>query len=165
MKKLLLSIIFVLLVLTTFSSCKSDSQTEDANNVAIGIIETTGYKSKSYIHFFDKDLKFLYKKVFNYASLSEPFDRPITKNGAHVGGQNSHKIGIALMGHLDPSFDINASSSRPTEKQIVSLQRLVAWLDYMYGIDSVKKHKDLNPNTICPGQYAEEDLASKYIFR
>lgn len=91
--------------------------------------------------------------------------RPITKNGAHVGGQNSHKIGIALMGHLDPSFDINASSSRPTEKQIVSLQRLVAWLDYMYGIDSVKKHKDLNPNTICPGQYAEEDLASKYIFR
>lgn len=81
MKKLLLSIIFVLLVLTTFSSCKSDSQTEDANNVAIGIIETTGYKSKSYIHFFDKDLKFLYKKVFNYASLSEPFDRPICENG------------------------------------------------------------------------------------
>ncbi len=91
--------------------------------------------------------------------------REIFKNGAHVGGQNSHKIGIALMGHLDPSSDFNAESTRPTESQIVSLQRLIGWLNYKYGIDSVKKHKDLNPNTECPGQYAEEDLANRFIFR
>lgn len=91
--------------------------------------------------------------------------REINKNGAHVGGQNSGKIGVALMGHFDPSWDPNAESTRPTEAQIVSLQRLNAWLNYEYEIDSVKKHKDLDSSTICPGQYAEEDLAGRFIFR
>ncbi len=91
--------------------------------------------------------------------------REIFRNGSHVADQNSHKIGIVLMGHLDPSFDFNAESTRPTESQIVSLQRLIGWLNYKYGIDSVKKHKDLNPQTECPGQYAEEDLANRFIFR
>ena len=90
--------------------------------------------------------------------------REIFRNGAHVAGQNSGKIGIALMGLLDPSIDLNALPSHPTEAQIISLQRLIAWLDYQYGIDSVKKHKDL-ASTKCPGKYAEEDLASRYIFR
>ena len=91
--------------------------------------------------------------------------REIFRNGAHVGGQNSHKIGIVLMGNLHPSFDFNAEPTRPTESQIVSLQRLIGWLNYKYGIDSVKKHKDLDPETVCPGQYAEEDLANRFVFR
>lgn len=90
--------------------------------------------------------------------------RPINKNGAHVIGQNSHKIGICLMGHMDSSWD-TSGSVHPTSEQIESLQDLIAWLDYEYGIDEVKKHKDLDANTICPGNYAEQDLANKYIFR
>ena len=91
--------------------------------------------------------------------------REIFRNGAHVAGQNSGKIGVALMGHLDPSPDLNAESTRPTEAQIVSLQKLNSWLNYLYSIDHVKKHKDLDNSTVCPGQYAEEALANRFIFR
>ncbi|HPZ01039.1 MAG TPA: hypothetical protein PLS28_06185, partial [Clostridiales bacterium] len=48
----------------------------------MGVIETTGYKKKSYIHFFDEDLQFLYKKEFRLASLSEYWDTPQCREGA-----------------------------------------------------------------------------------
>lgn len=141
MKKLLLSIILVLLVLTTFSSCKSDSQTEDANNVAIGIIETTGYKSKSYIHFFDKDLKFLYKKVFNYASLSEPFDRPICENG---------EVYIIPKGEFEKreetyilKYSIKSDEYELYDTHIPSMNRLAISKDFIFGVNCINGTSNL----------------------
>ncbi len=90
--------------------------------------------------------------------------RPINKNGAHVSEKNSGKIGVCLMGNMHSDFDIHGNV-HPTSEQIESLQFLIAWLDYKYSINTVCKHKDLSPSTVCPGIYAEQDLADKYIFR
>lgn len=54
MKNVTSIILIFMLVLTVFSACDSNSKPEEAVNVKLGVIETTGYKDKSYIHFLIK---------------------------------------------------------------------------------------------------------------
>ena len=51
MKNVTSTILLFLLVLTVFSASNSNPQPEDTANIKLGVIETTGCKNKSYIHF------------------------------------------------------------------------------------------------------------------
>lgn len=82
MKKTVFAILLILTVVFTFSTCSAPvPEAEKVEQVKLGVIETTGYKNKSYFHFFDENLNYLYKETNKYAALSEPFDSPIFEDG------------------------------------------------------------------------------------
>lgn len=85
---------------------------------------------------------------------------PIEYKGSHVGGNNSYKVGVALMGNFESTADgwkewlKNALPTDPTDKQIEALKELTYVLDTQYGIEDVGGHKDYTVNgntTLCPG--------------
>lgn len=141
MKKIILSIILALLVIATFSACESNSQAENTTNVTIGVIETTGYKSKSYIHFFDEDLKFLYKEEFDYASLSEPFDRPVCENG---------EVYIIPKGEFEKreetyilKYNIKSDEYKLYNTHIASMNRLAISKEFVFGVNCINGTSNL----------------------
>ena len=75
--------------------------------------------------------------------------RPIWAVGAHAGenGMNAHSVGV----HLSGSFD----AARPTEAQIESTSKLIAYLCEKYNIPTdrqhIKGHREVG-NTGCPGK-------------
>lgn len=104
---------------------------------------------------------------------------PINYVGWHVEENNSHKIGISLMGnfqhdsgpvgtmedvlHLITDGEV---SSTPTRNQLESLRKLIQILHYMYGINAVGGHKDFTVNgnvTECPGNVAYPLLKNEGI--
>ncbi|MCA9109635.1 MAG: N-acetylmuramoyl-L-alanine amidase [Planctomycetaceae bacterium] len=68
--------------------------------------------------------------------------------GAHAGisRYNEQGVGICLIGNFE--------KHSPTEAQIVSLKKLIAWLsqEYDISVDQVKGHRDLKA-TACPGKF------------
>lgn len=140
MKKLI-SIIFILLSFTIFSACEANLQSRDSANVKLGVIETTGYKSKSYIHFYDEDLNFLYKEEINYASLSEPFDRPICENG---------EVYIIPKGEFEKrketyilNYNINSNEYKLYDTQITSMNRLAVSNEYIFGVNCINGNSNI----------------------
>jgi RHS repeat-associated protein len=87
--------------------------------------------------------------------------RDIGVRGSHVSAdaKNTGKIGILWLGDFSPGDpDPNYSDGvddigGPTTPQIVSTAKLIRWLDYTYGIDSVVPHSALDPGS-CPGACA-----------
>lgn len=137
----LISVILVLLVLVTFSACDSNSQPEDAVNVKLGVIETTGYKNKSYLHFFDEDLNFLYKEEVDYASLSEPFDNPICEDG---------EVYIIPKGEFEKreetyilKYNIESNEYKLYDTQINSMNRLAVSKEFLFGVNCINGNSNL----------------------
>lgn len=69
--------------------------------------------------------------------------RPEDTVGAHTSNFNSTSIGICFEGDF--------RYEEPTNVQIEAGKELVAYLKQKYGINTVKRHCDLN-NTSCPGR-------------
>ena len=75
--------------------------------------------------------------------------RPIWSVGAHAGenGMNAHSVGVHLSGNFD--------AARPTEAQIESTSKLIAYLCEKYNIPTdrqhIKGHREVG-NTDCPGK-------------
>ena len=74
--------------------------------------------------------------------------------GAHAQGYNTGSIGISLLG--------NFTTASPTDAQMSSLNRLIAWKADRLNIDltnanNVVGHRDVN-QTSCPGNVAESKL-------
>ena len=73
--------------------------------------------------------------------------REIDIRGAHVQGFNTGSVGVVLMG--------NFNETEPSQAQIESLESLVDYLRYAYGIRYLAGHKDYpdqSPDgTECPG--------------
>jgi hypothetical protein len=71
--------------------------------------------------------------------------RPMSWQGAHVGRQNEHNIGVMCMGN----FEVE----RPTSAQLDALDRHVAALmrTYRIPVREVKTHREL-ASTSCPGR-------------
>ncbi len=137
----LISVILVLLVLVTFSACDSNSQSEDAASVKLGVIETTGYKNISYLHFFDEDLNFLYKEEVDYASLSEPFDNPICEDG---------EVYIIPKGEFEKreetyilKYNIEFDEYKLYNTQINSMNRLAVSDEFLFGVNCVNGNSNL----------------------
>ena len=76
--------------------------------------------------------------------------RPLDFKGAHVGGANTGKIGIALIGNFEPRL---FKSNEPTKKQIESMVKLVEELQKIYSINNldIGTHSDYS-KTKCPGK-------------
>ena len=82
---------------------------------------------------------------------------PIDYKGAHVEGANTGKIGVALIGDYSPDIFDGWDRTPPPDEQIISMIRLIAVLQDVYGIYGVNMHKDYN-DTKCPGDVVEEIL-------
>ena len=87
--------------------------------------------------------------------------RDIRVRGAHVEGANTGKVGLLLLGDFQPDPTISvlgltifrdSDDIGPTLNQIQSAADLIRWLNFLYGINSVVGHRDLN-NTECPADY------------
>lgn len=76
--------------------------------------------------------------------------RPETMVGAHVGGQNTGKIGICCIGGLDRAFGPSKGVDNRTPAQIDSLIKLIRDLVKRYPGAKVVGHRDLAA-TQCPG--------------
>lgn len=73
--------------------------------------------------------------------------RKINIRGAHVQGYNTGSVGIVLLGNFNDDL--------PAESQLLSLRRLVDYLQFTYKIQYLSGHKDYpdqSPDgTECPG--------------
>src|SRR5690606_4621827 len=76
--------------------------------------------------------------------------RPESMVGAHVGGQNTGKIGICCIGGLERATGPNKGVDNRTPQQIESLIKLIRDLHKRYPGAKVVGHRDLAP-TQCPG--------------
>lgn len=137
MKKLLCFFIVGILVICLFG-CQgfTKSDTENKNSkIKIGIIETTGYKNKSYIHFFDDNLNLICKEENNYSSLSEPFDFPIYKDGnifAIPKGIFDKRKETSIL-----CYNIQSDSYTEYDVGLRSMNRLAVSEKYLFGINTV----------------------------
>lgn len=79
---------------------------------------------------------------------------PLETIGAHSYGNNARTIGV----HLSGNFDL----ARPTRAQLVSLEKLLAYLVKDYGLhfedNIINGHQFYNDDTACPGEYLQERL-------
>ncbi len=80
--------------------------------------------------------------------------RPERCQGAHAQGHNSY-LGICLIGDFSSKENPDGALglNRPTQAQMRSLVALIGQLRerYQLPLDHVVQHKELNPNTECPG--------------
>lgn len=76
--------------------------------------------------------------------------RPDSMVGAHVGGQNTGKLGICWIGGLDRATGPNKGVDNRTEVQTTALIALIRELLKKYPGAKVVGHRDLAP-TQCPG--------------
>lgn len=157
MKNVTSTILLFLLVLTVFSACNSNPQPEDTANVKLGIIETTGYKDKSYIHFFDKDLKFLYKEEIDYASLSEPFDRPFCENG---------EVYVIPKGKFEKreetyilKYNIKSDEYKLYNTYISSMNRLTVSHEFLFGANCINGNSTL---VRCSKEFSNDILTNEF---
>ena len=67
------------------------------------------------------------------------FGRPVETMGAHVMGQNSHSIGVCMIGNVD----FNTA-------QFVSLEKLYHFVKLMYPNIKVYGHRDFTDLKTCP---------------
>lgn len=80
--------------------------------------------------------------------------RPEHLKGAHTLGHNDY-IGICLIGDFESSENADGAVGQllPTSAQLQSLKGLVRTLQLRYEIrpTQIFRHRDLDPNTKCPG--------------
>lgn len=77
--------------------------------------------------------------------------RPFNVVGAHVGGQNTNKIGVSLFGHFG-DYKNGVAGEEVPPAALASLITLLTYLAYTYKIppERIVGHKDL-ASTACPG--------------
>lgn len=134
MKKFLSCLSVIVVLALVLCSCSGLKNNKDINKVKIGVIETTGYKDKSYIHFFDDDLNFLFKEKNNYSSLSEPFDSPVCIDGimyAVPKGKFKTRSEQCLL-----SYDIKTDTYKEYDVGLNSINSFVVTKDNIYCVNS-----------------------------
>lgn len=91
--------------------------------------------------------------------------RPERCKGAHVDKPfyNNFFLGICLIGNFSSSDnpDGRKGPKKPTPAQLRSLKMLIQELKKKYPVLIVKSHREINPDTECPGDTLLEDLLMK----
>lgn len=131
------SCLILLIILINLSACIPSTKKHIASDtkIKLGIIETTGYKNQSYIHFFDENLNFLYREENQYASLSEPFDYPIFKNGdlfTIPKGEFEKRKETCIL-----KYDIQADTYKEFDVGLRSMNRLAVSENYVFGVNTI----------------------------
>lgn len=164
--KFFISALLIVISVLTISGCQRiDTQNNQIRQKAeIGIIETTGYKNKSYIHFFDGDLNFLYKEENNYASLSEYWDYAICHN--HI----LYSISRGIFGKQDVKciveYNIQTDKYEEYDMNLYSMNELAVSNKYVFGVNTINWVSSISKKAI--GQYDEtpfiKEFPNEYIF-
>ena len=79
--------------------------------------------------------------------------RPIGWQGAHVSDRNPGNVGIVVLGNFE--------EQRPTQSQVMALQRLLGEIRTAYRIPSrnVRSHQEWpGAKTACPGRYLQSQM-------
>ncbi len=76
--------------------------------------------------------------------------RPVDTVGAHCKGENSHSIGICMVGGSKKENGKMVTDNNFTEDQFHSLSFLIDHLDTLYENCEVRGHSFFNPNKDCP---------------
>ncbi len=164
MKKLLCFFMIGILVFCLFGCqefIKSDTKNSDSK-IKLGIIETTGYKNKSYIHFFDENLNLIYKEENDYASLSEPFDFPVYKDG---------DIFVIPKGVFDKRketsvlrYNIQSDSYTEYDLGLRSMNRLAVSEKYIFGVNTINNISTIvRSNIDQQGEILSQDFNNIFI--
>lgn len=129
-----LTIIALVLILGSCSYVKDIESSRDTNNIKIGVIETTGYENKSYIHFFDEDLNPLFTEENDFSSISEPFDFPVYQDGkmyaipkGEFESRNEHCI---------LCYDITSDSYQEYDTGLQAMNSLAVSKNYLFGVNT-----------------------------
>lgn len=136
-KCFLAALVIFTLISALFAAC-SANQTKLGNRsdeIAVGVIETTGYKNKSYLHFYDENLNFLYKEENKYSSLSEPFDAPQYQNGKlYTIPKGKFEVRNE---HCILEYDIASNQYREYNTGLRAMKRLVVTQKYLFGVNTI----------------------------
>jgi hypothetical protein len=91
--------------------------------------------------------------------------RPESCRGAHARGYNSY-LGICLIGDFSQNNQAgNNGPETPTVEQMRALAELIHQLQKRYHLssDNIVRHRDLDPQTECPGDRFPFDALQKEI--
>lgn len=132
-------VIIIMVVASLLTSCSLSTVKNNTANSALdyklGVIETTGYRNQSFIHFFDENLVFQKKEMNNYSSMSEPFDCPIYENGFLFS------IPKGEFGIRDNAFILKYDISKDTYEEIstglYSMNSLAVSNEYVFGVNTI----------------------------
>lgn len=85
--------------------------------------------------------------------------RRLTAKGSHIGGQNTGKVGLLVMGDFE-GFTVFGrdvpfmGGGPPTTKQLDAVKKLIPALKALFpGIIVLGGHRDWDGNTECPGRH------------
>lgn len=159
-------LIFICVLFVGLTGCSNDNMInyEIAEKAKIGVIETTGYKNKSYIHFYDENLSFLYKKENNYASLSESWDDPICQK------RILYSIPRGLFAKQDEksivAYSIDNDVSKEYDTGLPSMNELAVSKNYLFGVNTINTVSTISRNTIGETNYKPftKQFPNEYIF-
>lgn len=159
MKKTALLLAFVFSAAVVFSGCDQKQQAVDS--VYLGVIETTGYQDKTYIHFFDQDLNAVKTEVNEYASLSEPFDFPIYRNGRMYaipkGNFNQRNKSCIL------EYDCKADAYREHETGLKMMNSFVVSDRYAFAVNTVNAQSNLVKCDLSTGETVTKAFPDVYL--
>lgn len=164
--KIFISALLVIICILTINGCQeNDTQNNQTIQKAeIGVIETTGYKNKSYIHFFDSDLNFLYKEENNYASLSDSWDDAICRNYILFS------IPKGIFGKQDEKciveYNIKTDKYEEYDMNLYSMNELAASNNYIFGVNTINSISTISRKTIGQSEKAPliKEFPDEYIF-
>lgn len=145
-------------MLSTFFGCTAPKDKHISDAIKIGVIETTGYKHKSYLHFYDENLNALYIEENNYASLSEPFDSPIFQDGYMYSipkGDFDRRAEKCIL-----QYDCKNDMYKEFDVGLRSMNSLAVSSDYLFGVNTINTSSTLVRCTIKSG----ETLSAQFPF-
>lgn len=158
--KFFISILLFITSVLTFAGCgnKDIPNNKSVQKAEIGIIETTGYKNKSYIHFYDSDLNFLYKEENNYASLSDSWDDAVCHNNILFSipkGTFEKQDEQCII-----EYNINTDQYKEYDMNLYSMNELAVSKNYIFGVNTIDYISTIARRTI--GQFNEKPLMKEY---
>lgn len=158
--KFIISILLSITIVLTFAGCgnKDIPNNKKVQKAEIGIIETTGYKNKSYIHFYDSDLNFLFSEENNYASMSESWDDPICRD--YILFSIPRGIFEKQNEQCIVEYNINTDEYKEYDMNLYSMNELAVSKNYIFGVNTIDYISTIARRTI--GLSNEKPLMKEY---
>lgn len=163
---IILSTVIAITCLLTFAGCgnKDIPNNKSVQKAEIGIIETTGYKNKSYIHFYDSNLNFLYKEENNYASLSDSWDDAICHNNILFSipkGTFEKQDEKCIV-----EYNIKTDKYEEYDMNLYSMNELAVSNNYIFGVNTINSISTISRKMIGQSEKVPliKEFPDEYIF-
>lgn len=158
--KLCIVFAFILTVVSLSGCSNADLQNaEMRKKAAVGVIETAEFKKKSYIHFYDSDLNFLYKEACHYPSMSEAWDDPVFQNG------NLYSIPRDMSAirckECIVEYSIEKDKYNEYDTGLALMNELAVSKKYLFGVNSINNSSVISRNAI--GDTESKPLTKEFL--